>query len=161
MAQKNVAKDVLLKKWAVKLLRGIGFGLIMNVFFLVTGSFNGMEIGALIGVVLVCFAYGIGFSYGLFFLKMAWKKAKATFRRSSAYVSMTSGNFILSIFLFLVKLIIGVVVAWIIGLVLCVADLIFALTGRKLLSTTVDTRLHNLIISTTNKLHVMLFVQTI
>lgn len=141
MAQKNTTKDAILKEWVVKLLRGIGFGLIMNVFFLVTGSFKGMEIGALIGVVLVCFAYGIGFSYGLFFLKMAWKKAKATFRRSSAYVSMTSGNFILSIVLFFVKLIIGVVVAWIIGLVLCVADLVFALTGRKLLSTTVEEKL--------------------
>ena len=32
----------------------------------------------------------------------------------------------------------GIIIAWVIGLVLCVADIIFALTGKKLLSTVIE-----------------------
>lgn len=138
MASQQYNKNESVIEWIIKFLRGIGIGLLINVLFLISGSFKGMETGSLISVVLVCFAYGIGFSYGLFFLKMAWKKAKATFKRSNAYISMTSGNVVLSVFFFLVKLSVGIVIAWIIGLVLCVADIIFALTGKKLLSTVVE-----------------------
>lgn len=141
MASQKYNKNELIIEWITKFLRGLGIGLLMNIFFLITGSFKEMETGAIIGAVLVCFAYGIGFSYGLFFLKMAWKKAKASFKRTNAYVSMTSGNVILSIVLFLVKLSVGVIIAWVIGLVLCVADIIFAFTGRKLLSTVIEEKL--------------------
>lgn len=138
MASQQNNKNELITEWVFKLLRGVGIGLLINIVFWISGSFKGMETGSLISVVLVCFAYGIGFSYGLFFLKMAWKKAKATFKRSNAYISMTSGNVVLSIAIFLVKLSVGIIIAWVIGLALCVADIIFALTGKKLLSTVVE-----------------------
>lgn len=138
MASQQYNKNESVIEWITKFLRGVGIGLLINVLFLISGSFKGLDTGALVGVVLVCFAYGIGFSYGLFFLKMAWKKAKATFKRSNAYISMTSGNFVLSIAIFLVKLSVGIIIAWVIGLVLCVADIIFALTGKKLLSTVIE-----------------------
>ena len=138
MASQKNNKNEFITEWVVKFLRGLGIGLLINVFFLISGSFKGMETGTLVSVVLVCFAYGIGFSYGMFFLKMAWKKAKSTFKRTNAYVSMTSGNVVLSIVVFLVKLSVGIMLAWILGLVLCVADIIFALTGKKLLSTVIE-----------------------
>lgn len=135
MASQRYNKEDLIIEWIFKFLGGIGIGLIINIAFIATKSFYGMDKGFIAGVVLMCFTYGIGFSFGILFLKAAWNRARRTFKKSNAFLSQTSGNFVLAFALGLAALIIGALLAWIIGLALCVADIICAFTGRKLLST--------------------------
>ena len=135
MASQRYDKEELLIEWVCKFLGGIGIGLLINIFFIATKSFYGMDKGFIVGVVLMCFTYGIGFSFGILFLKAAWNRAKRTFKKSNTFLSQTSGNFILAFFLGLAALIIGALLAWVVGLALCVIDIVCAFTGRKLLST--------------------------
>lgn len=138
MAIDQNAREKRVIDWIYKLLRGIGIGFVINLLFIVTGSYKGTPTGQVPLLVLVCFLYGIGFSFGLLFLKLAWKKTKSVFRRTNTYISLTSGNIVLTFAISIGVLCIGVLASWILGVVLCVADIIFAFMGKKLLSDWVE-----------------------
>lgn len=135
-----IKREEKIVEWIVKFLRGIGIGFLINLLLIISGSFKGTPAGQVPMLVLACFLYGIGFSFGLLFLKLAWKKTKSVFRRTNTYISNTSGNIILTFAISIAVLILGVLASWIIGIVLCVVDIIFAFMGKKLLSTVIEVK---------------------
>lgn len=128
-------------EWAVKFLTGIGIGLVLYLIFLFTGSFkSGLRLWQVPLAVLMLYSFGIGFSFGLFVLKLTWRCAKNISKRVHLFVGSTTGNFILTtaIFIFLTFAALGV--SWILGLVICIGDALCAALGTKLISVRINER---------------------
>ncbi|MBQ3150829.1 MAG: hypothetical protein IJB86_06255 [Clostridia bacterium] len=139
MAKNKNRRGERLEEWLIKLLKGIGVGLLVFLFMLISGEFKGEGVGRTLLFVLGIMVYTIGFSFGFIVLKLAWRKFVARGRNISFFAALTGGGVGAFVFALLI-LIAGIVCAWVIGWVFCVVDIICAVQGRRLLSSIIEAR---------------------
>ncbi|MBQ7546254.1 MAG: hypothetical protein IJT41_04730 [Clostridia bacterium] len=126
-------------EWLHKVLRGAGGGLILSIVMTITGAFKGDPVW----MYFLCYAaymlYGIGFSFGILITKLAWRKFVARGRTIGVWAAVT-GNGLFGLILAIAVLLCGLTVSCLLGFVICIADLVAAIQGKRLLSAILEMR---------------------
>ena len=132
MAKANRNEDAFVE-WLGKLIRGAAGGLVLSIIMAITGAFKGDSAG----MVILCFVsymfYGIGFSFGTLITKLVWRKFVARGKTIGIWMAMTGRGFpglLIAIFVMLF----GLTVSCVLGLVLCIVDLVLAIQKKRLLT---------------------------
>lgn len=137
---KNVNKRAdRMEEWLHKVLRGVLGGLILSIVMTVTGAFKGDPAWMYILCYVSYMLYGIGFSFGTLITKLAWRKFVARGKSVGIWMAVTGRGFG-GLLLVIGLLLFGLTAGCVLGFAICIADLVAALQGRRLLSAILEMR---------------------